>query len=191
MSMEAFEFFEQGNPFVGGLIVTYAACLGLVAKTYLQLGNKQELKNAAICAIALRKVGQPLTAVVDEVIKEDPKILMPAGKNWILIVFSALMLLSAIIAGFFKPLSKIYPFIATYGNSTYTMFFVLLVISSILLWYEYRYLLVLGRCKKEADLHADTADLVVVTRATEANKPRDPDPLTVRSTGTRRKRRAG
>ncbi len=160
---------------VVALTITIVYCTAYVSHFFVRwrVGNIQEVRKKVIYGIANRFNRKGLMDVINKIIDENPRILMPPTKNILLHTASVLFFISALIAIFYDALVRIAPFILLPINNiectspnknwekyisncfsinidiVYTFFLIFAAISFLLLYWEYKYWHDMNRLKDE------------------------------------------
>lgn len=162
--MTVFEFFENPNQFVLWLSAFYIGGYVFVLQRSWQLGNKQEAQKSAIYGIAQKFDEKELIDVIENIINEEPRILMPVKKNWILSLISFLFLVAAFFSAFFEQLAILFPIFLNYGLVPYSLFFVFFIFGLILLGFQYKYLVTIAHFKDQHSQKGNKKIRVVVDK---------------------------
>lgn len=113
-----------------------------------QLGKLKEAQKAAIYGVAEKFDKQELMYVIEQIINENPRILMPVKINWYLHTVSVLFFVADISVMAFEHLVRIMPFNLN-RTALFTVACVLFVIGFYLIYLQTKYFIDLKRLKEE------------------------------------------
>ena len=147
--MAPFQFFSDPNKFVLFLVALYIAAYAAVLVKGWRVGDRRAAQRAALYGVALEFHAQELIDLINRVLDEEPRILMPVKKHWILFVVSIFVTASALFATFFDPFTKIYPPISPYGPALFTFFFLFCATGLLLIALQYKYLIAIERFRDQ------------------------------------------
>lgn len=115
-----------------------------------RVGDIQKIQKRVIRGKAKKLKKIELIDFIDEVIKEDSKILMPTkSTNRFLYVTSSLFFLTAFCTTFYDALSKVFSWWPFSNDISYIGFFMFLLLAAYSIFLEYLYWIDWGRLKNE------------------------------------------
>ena len=152
------DFIDLVNSMVWAVGTLYVVCAGVVMRHTVKLGNKKEAQRSSIYAIAESKAALELYDIIISIIEENARILMPTKTNWLLIILTGLGVIFAISTLFLAKAAQANPDIISYWAASSAFFIVFFVFSSLLLWFQYKYVVTLKRLQ---DKHEDGGKKVI------------------------------
>lgn len=167
------EFFRSADGVALTITIVYFSAYVSHFFVRWRVGNIQEVRKRIMNGIASSVSGKGLIDVIDKIIDENPRILMPPRKNKILHTASIMFLISALITIFYDAWARTIPYIllpvksldcSSSGENweqyisncfrvnidiVYTFFLIFAGISLLYLYKEYKYWHVMNRLKDE------------------------------------------
>lgn len=134
------EFLGGNNPIVGGGTVLYLGASVVVWRKAADIGNLAKARASALNAISSDAAGRDFVDVIDLIVKQDPKLLMPPGPNKLFLLTSALALFLGTLATFFAPFIKMLPWAEKVIYGEVALFVVVAAFGFYVMAAEYRYL---------------------------------------------------
>lgn len=152
------DFFGLANKIVWSASALYVFCIGVMLLLTVNLGNKKEAQKSSIYAIAERHIEYGLYDIINFIIEENARILMPIKTNWLLISLTALGAISAVSTLFLTKLAQSNSDMIGYWTASYALFIVFYCFASLLLWFQFKYVATLKRLQ---DKHEDGGKKII------------------------------